>query len=354
MNPANRKRGVLRSSLIIVQLSLLLLCVAGEAAASTSSQYWTNAQSVHNCVVTNFGTTYGGYRIQTNSSTSYEWYVASQIYADSAMMQCLCGDVSYLPYVTNAFKWMTNLWNASNPSGGYFAAANINGTGAGGGKYVDDNALTGCVFLDCYEVSSGTMKTQFLNSAKSAANWLMYSGQWDNTFGGGFWWNEAKQNKPTQSNGLAMQLFLRLYQITGQTFYLDWANSVKGWLETQMFNSTNGLYVWQITTNGTPAGAKSFVEFTYDNAIMIEADLLYHQVLNKTPPFNTAYRTKAQNLASSLNARLWNNTYGCYYFNTADSRVNPCWCGWASQSLIKLHQADGNTNWLNYAQRNID
>jgi len=43
-----------------------------------------------------------------------------------------------------------------------------------------------------------------------------------------------------------------------------------------------------------------------------------------------------------------------YAINTADARVNPTWSGWASQSFIKLYQADGNPTWLNYAQENID
>ena len=116
-----------------------------------------------------------------------------------------------------------------------------------------------------------------------------------------------------------------------------------------MFNPTDGLYVWQITTNGTPDGVRSPVEFTYDNAIMIEADLLYYQVFHTND-----YRVKARKLVASLNTRLWHDKYGVYAFNTSDGRVNPCWCGWASQSLIKLYQADGDTNWLNFAQRNID
>lgn len=326
----------------------LLLCLnAMTAQGGTGSSYWTNAQAVHNCVVGNFLTTYKSYRIELNSSTAYEWYCVSQIYADAAM--AAYGDARYVPYLTNTYAWMNNLWDAGSPNGGYFASANINGSGAGGGKYVDDNSLAGNVYLDCYAITSGATKTNFLNSAKACANWLMYGGQWDTTFGGGFWWDLTKQNKPTQSNGLAMQLFLRLYQITGQTYYRDWANSIKGWLEAQMYNSQDGLYVWQITTNGTVNGLKSTTEFTYDNAIMAEADLLYYQVMT-----NNAYLAKAQSVASGLNAKLWNNTYGSYYFNTADGRVNPCWCGWASQSLIKLYQVDGNTNWLNYAQRNID
>ena len=329
-------------------LSTMVLVVSADSTiGGTGSRYWKNAESVHDYVVRNFKTPGQSYRIQTNSTTAYEWYCISQIYADSAMLDS--GDTNYLPGLANTYAWMNHLWDAGSSNGGYFAAANINGTGAGGGKYADDNALAGNAYLDCYAVTSGAIKARLLDSAKAAAEWLMSSGQWDNTFGGGFWWDGTKQNKPTQSNGLAMQLFLRLYQVTGETVYRDWADAVKNWLESRMFNPTDGLYVWQITTNGTPDGARSPVEFTYDNAIMIEADVLYYQIFHTND-----YQAKARNVAASLNTRLWRDKYGTYAFNTADGRVNPCWCGWASQSLIKLFQTDGDTNWLNFAQRNID
>jgi uncharacterized protein YyaL (SSP411 family) len=175
----------------------------------------------------------------------------------------------------------------------------------------------------------------------------MNSGLWDNVYGGGFWWNTVKTLKPTQSNGLALQLFLRLYQITGQTFYRDWAISIKNWLEATLFDTPSGLFIWKI--EGAGAGTKNFIKFTYDNGIMIEAYLLYYQIIG-----GSSFFTKAQNLGIKLNTTLWSNTYHVYFFNTSDLRINPAWCGWASQSMIKLYQADGNTAWLDYAQQNID
>jgi len=291
-------------------LAAVFLCAAlTQCKAGTNSAYWAYAQLTHNCVTGNFLTAFRSYRIEPKSTTAYEWYCVSQMYADSAMV--LNGDTRYVSYMNNAYGWMSNLWDSGSSAGGYFSAANVSGKGAGAGKYVDDNSLTGNVYLDCYAVSTGTARTNYLNAAMAAANWLMFSGQWDSTFGGGFWWDLTKTNKPTQSNGLAMQLFLRLYQITGQTYYRDWADSVRTWLDAQMYNSADGLYVWQITTNGTAAGSKNMMEFTYDNGIMIEANLLYYQVMT-----NSIYRTKAQNLANSLNAKLWNNTYGGYYLDT--------------------------------------
>ncbi|MDR3459710.1 MAG: glycoside hydrolase family 76 protein [Verrucomicrobiae bacterium] len=328
-------------------LLLMLVLSATQAAAGTNSKYWTNAQCIHGHILDNFHATNGSYRIQPGSSTAYEWYNVSQIYADSTMVSE--GASTYATWMNGTFSWMNQLWDAGDTNGGYFASANTSGTGAGGGKYVDDNSLAGNVYLDCYAITTGVMRTNYLKAAIATAKWLACSGQWDDKFGGGFWWDGTKQNKPTQSNGLAMQLFLRLYQITGQTDYRDWANRVKSWLESRMFDAADGLYVWQITTNGTTGGFKDLTEFTYDNAIMIEADLLYSQITT-----NPLYEIKAQTLARQLNARLWDNTYGSYGFNTKDRRVNPTWCGWASQSLIKLYEVDGDTNWLNYAQRNID
>lgn len=312
-----------------------------------SSAYWQKAQETHNFVYGNILTSYNSYRVNTTTTTNtaYEWYNVSQLYADAAMIAA--GDAAYAPYMNNTKTWMANMWDAVSPNGGYYAAANINGTGAAGDKYADDNALSGVAYLDAYAVTTGTTQTGYLNSAKACANWLMFSGQWDNVYGGGFWWSTIKESKPTQTNGLALQLFLRLYQITGQTFYRDWAVSIKNWMLANMFDSATGLYIWKI--DGAGAGVKHFEKFTYDNAIMIEAFLLYAQIMS-----DNSFVTRAQNLGSSMNTTLWNSTYHVYIFNTADGRINPAWCVWGSQAMIKLYQRDGNTAWLDYAQQNID
>jgi uncharacterized protein YyaL (SSP411 family) len=320
---------------------------AVKKAAGTGSAYWLKAQQTHNFVVGNLKTTYNSYRVNTTTQTTqaYEWYNISQIYADAAMVKA--GDAAYLPYMNNTYTWMNNMWDFSSANGGYFAGANVNGTGAGGDKYTDDNALTGVAYLDAYAATTGTTQTNYLNSAIACANWLMNSGQWDNTYGGGFWWSTVKESKPTQTNGLALQLFLRLYQITGQTYYRDWAISVKNWLLANMLDTGNGLYIWKI--DGAGAGTKHYEKFTYDNAIMVEAFLLYASIMS-----DNSFVTKAQNLGVSMNTTLWNSTYHVYIFNTIDGRINPAWCVWGSQAMIKLYQRDGNTAWLDYAQQNID
>lgn len=312
-----------------------------------TSEYWLKAQQTHDFVVGNLLTQYHSYRVNTTDQTNiaYEWYNISQIYADAAMVQA--GDTRYISYMNNSYDWMSNMWDRSSSNGGYYAAANVDGTGSGGDKYADDNSLTGNVYLDAYAISTGSMKANYLNSAIACAHWLMYSGQWDSAYGGGFWWSTVRESKPTQTNGLALQLFLRLYQITSQTFYRDWAFSVRDWLMNQMIDVTTDLYIWKIDGSGT--GIKHTEKFTYDNAIMIEAFLLYAQIIG-----DPSYITKAQTLGIKMNTTLWNNSYRVYMFNSADGKINPAWCGWASQAMIKLYQSDGNTAWLDYAQQNID
>lgn len=312
------------------------------ANAQTGSRYWTLAQDTHDYVVGNLLTSYHSYEIHSGSTTSYTWYNASQIDADSAMLAE--GDTRYAPYMNNTYTWMNNVWDIHSSIGGYFASANVNGTGAGGAKYVDDNSLTGVAYLDAYAVTTGSQQAAYLTSAENIANWLMNSGLWDTTFGGGFWWSTDKTVKPTQSNGLALQLFLRLYKITGKSYYSQWATSIKSWLETKMYGA-NGLYIWEIKSDGTV----ETTNFTYDNSIMIEADLLWASVMN-----DSTYVTKAESIANALNSVLWDSTHSVYKFNTGDSRVNPTWCVWASEALVRLYQADANTSWLNYAQSNID
>lgn len=313
----------------------------------TPVSYLQMARETHEFTINNLMTGSYSYRANTTSHVNncYEWYNVSQIYADAAMVAL--GESGYLTYMNNTFKFMENMWDKADARGGYFAAVNPDGTGAQGDKFVDDNALTGMVFLEAYDVTTGVDKVAYLARAKACGDWLINSGLWDNVYGGGFYWNTAKPEKPTQSNGLALQLFLRLYKITGQAVYRDWAQQVDTWLTGKMFDSNSGLFLWKI--DGSGSGVMHNEKFTYDNAIMVEAYLLYSQILN-----DASYLTKAQNLGKAMNITLWNATYKGYVFNTAEGRINPAWCAWGSQAMVRLYETDKNANWLTYAKNNID
>jgi len=319
--------------------------VADSTTVHPVSVYLTMAKETNKFITSNLLTSYNSYRVNTstNTNSAFEWYNVSQLYADAAMIEI--GDSSYLPSMNATFKWMENMWDKADPDGGYFAFSNLDGSGASGTKYVDDNSLTGIAYLQAYDLTSGKDKDAYLNKAEACANWIINSGLWDTSLGGGFWWNTEKVYKPTQTNGLALQLFLRLYGITSKSVYHDWASSVNNWLTTKMYDGNTGLFIWQYDNTG-----KKYSEiFTYDNAIMLEAYLWYSKVMN-----DPGYLNKAQAIAKAMNATLWDGAHNVYIFNTADKRINPAWCGWASQAMVRLYEADKNTSWLSYAKGNID
>jgi uncharacterized protein YyaL (SSP411 family) len=316
---------------------------------ATTTNYLDLAKQTRSFVNSNLLTSNFSYRANTttHASNCYEWYNVSQIYADAALVAA--GDASALPYMNNTFKFMENFWDKADLRGGYFASVNLDGSGAAGDKFVDDNGLTGMVYLEAYEITSGADKAAYLAKARACADWLINSGLWDNTYGGGFWWNTAKPDKPTQSNGVAMQLFAKLYTITGESVYRDWATQVNNWLRNTMYDSASGLYIWKI--DGPGAGTKHFEKFTYDNAVMLEADILYGKAVN-----DPSYLAKAQAIGNAMNAVLWNAQYKGYIFNTdpTQTRVNPAWCGWGTQGMIRLYEQDKDAKWLTFARNNID
>lgn len=314
-----------------------------------ATDYLAIAKETRNFVNNNLLTANFSYRANTTSHANncFEWYNVSQIYADAALIAA--GDASAMAYMNKTFQFMEGFWDKADQRGGYFASVNLNGTGAGGDKFVDDNGLTGMVYLEAYEVTDGADKAAYLAKARACADWLINSGLWDSTYGGGFWWNTAKPDKPTQSNGLALQLFAKLYTITGESTYRDWAVQVNNWLRNNMFDSASGLYIWKIDGGG--AGTKHYEKFTYDNAIMLEADILFGKATN-----DASYLAKAQAIGNAMNAVLWNSQYKGYIFNTdpTQTRINPAWCGWGTQGMIRLYEQDKDDKWLTYARNNID
>ena len=84
---------------------------------------------------------------------------------------------------------------------------------------------------------------------------------------------------------------------------------------------------------------------------MLEADILFGEATN-----DVSYLAKAQAIGNAMNAVLWNSQYKGYIFNTdpTQTRVNPAWCGWGSQGMIRLYEQDKDEKWLTYARNNIN
>ncbi len=186
-----------------------------------------------------------------------------------------------------------------------------------------------------------------VKAADLIAFWLMHADLWDSTFGGGFWWNTAHPYKPAQSNGLALQLFLRLYLATGRAEHLDHARQTYDWLHGMLLDD-DGLYAWKIAPGGIDR-----TKFAYDQAIMIEAELLMHRATQHVT--HSIHLGRAQALAAALKQKLWDPIFGGFLINTKEPlQRSPVFSGWATQSLVQLYEADRNEAWLDDAQANVD
>lgn len=64
---------------------------------------------------------------------------------------------------------------------------------------------------------------------------------WDNTCGGGIWWNPRRTYKNAITNELLLTASTRLYRATGQAVYRDWALRTWGWLGASGMIGSDGL-----------------------------------------------------------------------------------------------------------------
>ena len=284
------------------------LTPADEPAAP---DYRRLANETHDFTVGTLLAPSGSYRTTPGENRTDEWHVVSQIGADVSMIAL--ADARYQPYIDSSFGFMNKLWDSTTPVGGYFATSAADGSNVDRStKYVDDNSLAGVTWLDAHDaLPDAGRRASYLASARSVANFLMTEGVWDDVHGGGFYWSTQKPDKPTQSNGLALQLFVRLSMLTGESYYRDWAGSVLDWLNGKMFDAKDGLYSWKWESAG-----RNDAKFTYDQAILIDAHLqLYAQTRN------AQHLASAQALAEAMHRVLWDPANGGYVISTEDRRL---------------------------------
>ena len=97
-------------------------------------------------------------------------------------------------------------------------------------RLYDDAIWVGIDLADLY---SKTKDSWYLDYAKSVWNFVL-SGK-DDELGGGVYWDEnAKDSKNTCSNGPAVVLALKLYQITNDAAYLENGKDIYKWTKSKL------------------------------------------------------------------------------------------------------------------------
>ena len=113
-----------------------------------------------------------------------------------------------------------------------------NGSTWTGNEYNDDISWACIAFARAYLIT-GNMT--YRDIAK--ANWdAMYNRAWDtNYFGGGLWWRQSdRQSKNACIQGPATIAACYLYNISGDTNYLNKAQAIYAWNRKYLFNTNSG------------------------------------------------------------------------------------------------------------------
>jgi glycosyl hydrolase family 76 len=286
-----------------------------------------------------------------------QWYVASQLYADAALIDARQETQDARCYVDKGFVFLDRLWDYT--TSGYFPRSNPTGTTVAPDKrYTDDNLIAGLAILETAKTTDDPLALQrYTHAAQREADFLTGpGGLWDDTFGGGFWWNtgrgDTQEGKPAQTNALAALFFARLYDVTADPTYRDWSLRSLLWLDTILWDPGRQLYRWSIGYADIPSRTGAMVHaryFNYDQGIAIQAQL---EALNLDGDQNRLAR--AQAIARATHAAFWSAPLGGYNLEAGVDQVYTSYAAWTSLGFTALYAVDADPTWLDLAHQNAD
>jgi hypothetical protein len=302
-------------------------------------------------------------RSDADPEVTDQWYVASQLWADAFLL-----DTVTVPpidgwsfddarcYIDKGFVFLDRLWDYT--TSGYFPQSNPVGTSVKTGiRFSDDNLVAGLALLETARTTRDPLAQQrYIHAAQREADFLEGSGLWDDTFGGGFWWNTGKgdteEGKPAQTNALASLFFARLYAATGDSSYRDWSLRSLLWLDTILWDPNKQLYRWSVGFADIPhrTGARTHNRyFNYDQGIAIEAQLAAAKLDG-----DVGRVARAQAIGRALHTAFWSNSIGGYNLEAGVDQVYTSYAAWTSLGHLALYAQDGDPGWLAMARQNAD
>ncbi|KAJ3074612.1 hydrolase 76 protein [Podochytrium sp. JEL0797] len=143
--------------------------------------------------------------------------------------------------------------------------------------------------------------------------WSEMLQQWDTTTcGGGIYWARNRQAqtlnqryyKSSIANGQHMELGARLYAMTGNETYRQWADTVYAWMKSKVMTPDYQIYDGVTADDPNDCGASKLnsAEWSYQLAELISANAILFQ---KTK--TAAYLTEAHNLYHQLSTNFVKN-----------------------------------------------
>lgn len=115
---------------------------------------------------------------------------------------------------------------------------------------------------------------------------------WTDTAGGGIMWaRHTPQFKAATSNAPASILGSRLYQLTGEEEYLEWAERIYEWQRSTVVNTTSGAVYDGVTVEGGQEVVNTDWIFTYNQGTFIGSALELYKIHGDIRYLDDAVRT---------------------------------------------------------------
>ncbi len=195
-------------------------------------------------------------------------------------------------------------------------------------RYYDDNAWLVLGLIEVYEI---TGEKKYLEKAEDTFRFVM-SGE-DEKLGGGLYWRENElESKNTCTNAPAIVSALRLHQLTERADYLETAKRVYAWT-CKSLQDDDGLFLDHMRMDGSLDRRK----FTYNTALMIRANVLFHEIKGEQ-----RYLEEAKRISDAA-VKHWVRDHG----GIADGGR---FAHFLVEAFLELHRVDGDERWLNHAR----
>ena len=165
-------------------------------------------------------------------------------------------------------------------------------------KYYDDEGWWALAWIKAYDL---TGETRYLDMAKTIFNDM--KGGWDSTFGGGIWWTKERNYKNAIANELFLSVAARLHLRTpgdsGPGGYLDWAQREWNW-----FNNTDLMNSRNLIDDGLDSSGRSNkkTNWTYNQGVILGGLVDLYQCTQ-----NSSLLTQALLIADAAIALLTTN-----------------------------------------------
>lgn len=173
-------------------------------------------------------------------------------------------------------------------------------------RFLDDNAWAALGLLDAYELSH---TAGYLAAAKMVATYMVKAGRLleeNPPGGGGMYWQDSPaddtntyKTKNTANNGPAVVIFCRLYEITGDEIYLEYARMTYQWLYNTLLDKSSWL-MWDALNVETGEVNKYIAPYT--TGTMLHAASILYRVTGESK-----YKRTADNIAVAAYRRWFEN-----------------------------------------------